>query len=142
MEKYKVFNDRSYNIGMVLANGVERVVKPGSYTLLSKDEIEHVASIAPKLFLGERQLRFEDRKLAVDMGFIADENAPLFDTAEIRKHLSGSIAKMKAWLETVTEPFLLDEVLTVARTMDLPASKLQVLQDKFPGQTLIESADS
>ena len=121
---------------------MERVVAPGSYTMLTKDEIEHVASIAPTLFRNEKQLRVEERKLAVEMGFVTEENMPVFDTAEITKHLSSSVTKLKAWLDTITEPYLLDEVLSTAKTMDLPASKLQVLQDKFPGQTLIESADS
>lgn len=96
-----------------------------------------MASIAPRLFRDEKQLRFDDRAFAVEMGFISEESVPIFNTDEIRKHLNSSVAKMKAWLDAIIEPYLLDEVLSVARTMDLPASKLQVIQDKFPNQMLI-----
>lgn len=125
----------------MLPSGVERVVAPGSYTLLTKEEIGHIASIAPTLFVNERQLRLEDRKLAVELSFVMDEATDLFDTAFIRKQLGQSAAKMKAWLETVTEPYLLEEVLAVVKTMDLPASKLQVIQERVPEQSLIQTTE-
>ena len=142
MERYRVFNDRQYNIGLTLPNGTERVVAPGAYTLLTQEEIEYIAGIAPRLFAGEKQLRLEDRKLAVELGFILDEHVAVFDDVLIRKQLQGSAAKIKAWLDTIEEAYLLDEVLAVAKAMDLSASKLQVIQDKFPGQTLIEASEA
>lgn len=141
MERYRVYNDRQYNIGLLLPNGTERVVSPGAYTLMTKEEIEHMTGIAPGLFAGEKQLRLEDRKLAVELGFVLSEDVAVFDAAFIRKQLGFGAAKVKAWLETVTEPYLLEEVLAVVRTMDLPASKLQVIQERVPGQALIQTAD-
>ena len=141
MERYRVYNDRRYNIGLQLPNGTERVVAPGAYTLLTQEEIEHITGVAPKLFMGETRLRLEERRLAVDLGFVLDENTPVFDEAFIRKQLGLSAAKMKAWLETVTEPSLLEEVFAVVRKMDLPASKLQVLQERFPNQALIQPVE-
>lgn len=137
-QRIRVYNDRKYDIGLLLQNGMERVVKPGSYTLLSREEIEHLAAIAPGMFFGENQLRLENRALAVELGFILDESVPVFGPDLIRKHLSGSAAKLKQWLDGITDPPLLEEVYEVARGMDLPASKLQVLQDRLPGKTLIE----
>lgn len=141
MERIKVFNDRQYNIGLAFANGTERVVTPGAFTLMNKEEIEHLASIAPGLFKGEKQLRLENRKLAVELGFVQSEEAPVFDEAFIRKQLGMSATKVKAWLETVTEPYLLEEIVKVVKTMDLPASKLQVIQERVPEQALIQTAD-
>lgn len=138
MEKVKVYNDRNHNVGLTLQNGTERVVQAKSYTLLTREDIDYLASIAPDLFIDECKLRLEDRKLAIDMGFIQDENAPMFDSAEIKKQLSGSAGKLRQWLHTIEKPFLLDEVFEVVKTMDLPASKLQILQEKFPDRALIE----
>jgi len=138
LDRIKVCNDRRYDIGVRLSNNTERVIPAGGFALLPKEEVEYLFSIAPKLFAGERQLRLEDRKLAVEFGFIQDEAAPLFGDAEIRKQLAGRVAAMKKWLDGITEPFLLDEIFTVARAMDLPASKLQVLQEKFPDRLLIQ----
>lgn len=77
----------------------------------------------------------------MEMGFILDEHVPVFGEADIRKHLSGSASKLKAWLEGITEPYLLEEIVAVALTMDLPASKLQVLQDRCPGKSFVAVAD-
>ena len=139
MDRYKVYNARAYNIGLLLQNGTERVVQSGSYTLLSRDDIEYVASIAPRLFIGERQLRLDDRKLAVELGFVKSEDTPVFGESEIRKQLAQRPQSIKAWLESIQEPFLLDEVFRVAQQMDLPATKLQIVQEIFPDRPLVSA---
>lgn len=56
-----------------------------------------MASIAPGLFDRERQLRLDDRELAVELGFIeAEDNKPLDDDM-IRKNLGLSPAKLRQW---------------------------------------------
>ena len=72
MEKIRVHNPRKFAIGLTLANGTERTVLPGSYTLLSKEDIEHLASFAPALFQDEKLLRIEERNLTAELGFIDD----------------------------------------------------------------------
>ena len=135
----KVYNDRKYPVGLILQNGLERVVHSAGYTLLSRDEIEFVASNAPRLFEGERQLRLEDRETAAQMGFIESTETPVMDDAEIRKKLSLRANQLKAWLDGVSEPYLLDAIYDVAMTMDLPASKLQLLQERMPDKEFIRA---
>lgn len=135
----KVYNDRKYPVGLILQNGLERVVHPAGYTLLSRDEIEFVASNAPRLFEGERQLRLEDREIAAQMGFIENAGIPVMDEEEIRKKLSLRANQMKAWLDDVKEAYLLDAICDVAMTMDLPASKLQLLQERMPDREFIRA---
>ena len=65
MEKTRVYNERKYDVGLLLQNGSERVIHAGSFALLARDEIEYLASIAPSLFENEKQLRLEDRGMAV-----------------------------------------------------------------------------
>lgn len=91
MEKTRVYNVRKYAIGLQLQNGAERVVMPGSFAVLAKDEIEYLASIAPLLFAGEKQLRLEDRALAAQLGFIESEAAEILDAESIRKRLSQRV---------------------------------------------------
>lgn len=138
-DKMKVYNDRKYPVGLILQNGLERVVHSASYTLLSRDEIEFVASNAPRLFEGERQLRLEDRETAAQMGFIESAETPVMDDAEIRKKLSLRTNQLKAWLDGVSEPYLLDAIYDVAMTMDLPVSKLQLLQERMPDKEFIRA---
>ena len=123
MEKTKVYNPRKYDIGLLLQNGSERVIHAGSFALLSRDDIDYLISIAPALFENEKQLRIEDR------------------AETIQKKLGLRIGQLKAWLDGVSEPYLLDAIYDVAMTMDLPASKLQLLQERMPDKEFIRTAD-
>ena len=139
MDKIRVYNPRKYDIGLVLQSGMERVIHPGSFTPMARDDIEYAASMAPALFEGEKQLRLEDRALAVQLGFIQDESEPTLDAEEIRKKLGQRPAQIKAWLDTIQEGYLLDAICDVAATMDLPASKLQLLQDRLPEREFLKT---
>lgn len=139
MEKIKVYNARKYAIGLILQNGAERVILPGSFALLTRDDIEYAGTIAPQLFVGEKQLYLEDRQLAAQLGFIDDPAVPRMDAEEIRKKLGMRPAQVKAWLDTVQEDYLLDAICDVATTMDLPASKLQLLQDRLPARDFLKA---
>lgn len=138
-KKTRVYNQRKYDVGMILQNGAERVVHPGSFILLSRDEIEYLASIAPALFDGEKQLRLEDRALAAQLGFVDDAQAETLDADVIRKKLNQRAPQLRAWLDGVTEPYLLDAICDVAAEMDLPASKLQLLQERMPGREFLHA---
>lgn len=100
-----------------------------------------MASIAPALFEGEKQLQLADRDLAVALSFIEGKEFRPLDEDEIRKRLGQSAVKIKAWLDTVSEPFLLDAIYTVSLTMDLSTSKLKVLQEKMPHRELLPTDD-
>lgn len=139
MEKIRVYNPRKYAIGVILQNGTERSILPGSFALLSKDDIEYLASIAPALFEGEKQLRLDDRNLAVDLGFIESVDQPVLDDEEIRKNLGQRVSSVKAWLAGIHEAYLLDAICDVAATMDLPASKLQLLQERMPEREFLKT---
>lgn len=132
MNKIRVSNPHKFSIGVSFFNGTERAILPGSFTLMTREEIEYLASFAPGLFEGEKLLRLEDRELAAELGFIDSVDDPMFDEDEIRKHLNQRAQQMKAWLDGVEEPYLLDEICDVAMKMDLPASKLQILQERMP----------
>ena len=99
MEKTRVYNPRKYDIGLLLQNGSERVIHAGSFALLSRDDIEYLISIAPALFENEKQLRIEDRALAVQLGVIDSEQAELLDAETIQKKLGLRIGQLKAWLD-------------------------------------------
>ena len=139
MEKTRVYNQRKYAVGLILQNGAERVVHPGSFILLSRDEIEYLASIAPALFDGEKQLRLGDRALAAQLGFVDDAQAETLDAEAIRKKLNQRLPQVKAWLDGISEPYLMDAICDVAAEMDLPASKLQLLQERAPGREFLRA---
>lgn len=135
----RVYNDRKYNIGLVKQNGIELVVKAGAFVALTREEIEYVASLAPGLFEGEKQLRVEDRELAVKLGFVASASAPRFDEPFIIEQLSQRPAQISKWLDGINEPYLLDMIYDVASKLDLPGSKLTLLKSKLPDREFIGS---
>jgi hypothetical protein len=137
VDKTRVYNQRKYSIGLALQNGLEYTIKPGSFALLTRDEIEYLASIAPTLFEGEKQLRLEDRALATQLGFVEGAQVESLDAEAIRKHLSQRAPQVKAWLDGIREPYLLDAICDVAAEMDLPASKLQLLKERMPNREFI-----
>ena len=64
---------------------------------------------------------------------------PVLNAEEIRKKLSLRPAKMKTWLDGIQEGYLLDAICDVAAEMDLPASKLQLLQDRLPEREFLKT---
>ena len=65
-------------------------------------------------------------------------NAHFSDDEDIRKHLASTPKKIGEWLDTITEPFVLDRVYDVAMSMDnLTAPKLKVLKAKMPERDFI-----
>lgn len=142
MEKIRVYNPRKYAIGLILQSGVERVIMPGTHTPLSLDDIEYAASMAPSLFQDEKQLVLEDRELASKLGFILDASIPPLNREEIQKKLNQRPAQLKTWLDSIQEGYLMDAICDVAAEMDLPASKLQLLQDRLPGREFLKTEET
>ena len=130
-DKVRVLNQTSYDIGLKLMNGAERNIHGGSFIVLSRDDVEYVMGLAPKLFVAPCQLLVQDDELLQDFGVAEKVDEVKIDREEIGRKLAGSLKSMKAWLETVDAPFVLDIIRQVADGMDLPASKQKVLDAKL-----------
>lgn len=139
MESIRVYNDRKYNIGLILQNGREQVIKHASFVNMLVDEVEYQISVAPGLFEGEKQLRLSERGLATELRLIEDETQPIFDEVYIREQLNQRPNLLAKWLDGIQEPYLLDMVYDVASAMDLPASKLKLLKERLPSKEFIGS---
>ena len=70
---------------------------------------------------------------------IDSEQTELLDAETIQKKLGLRISQLKTWLDNISEPYLLDAIYDVAMTMDLPASKLQLLQERMPDKEFIRA---
>ena len=132
LTQYRVNNPLKFPIGVRHYNGTECTIHPRSFTMMTVEEIEYLASIAPKMFVGEKMLRLEDRELAVALGFIDSVDTPVFDETEIRRRLNQRAPEIKEWLDGIKENFLIDMICDVADKMDLSASKQRLLQERMP----------
>lgn len=70
---------------------------------------------------------------------IDSEQAEVLDAETIQKKLRFRVCQLKTWLDGISEPYLLDAIYDVAMTMDLPASKLQLLQERMPDKEFIRA---
>lgn len=63
---------------------------------------------------------------------------PHMNDEEITAMLKKSVKQIEAWLNDMTDPAELHAVYIVAKEMDLPASKLKLLNAKVPTKDWLE----
>lgn len=136
-ERVRVRNVTTYNVGLKGQNGIEYNIKAGTFQTMNREDVEYNMAIAPKLFAAPARLVVEDESLNEMMGIDPTANE-VIDAAVAEKYLKGSAAKLRTWLEENKEPHVLEIVWETAQKMDLPTSKVKVLQDFVPSRNMIE----
>lgn len=136
-ERVRVRNVAPYNVGLKAQNGIEYNIKAGTFQAMNREDVEYNMAIAPALFAAPARLIVEDEELNKIMGIDPTESE-IVDAAVAEKYLKGSAAKLRAWLEENREPHVLEIVCEAAQKMDLPTSKVRILQEFVPGRNLTE----
>lgn len=145
--RYRVYNRCKYDIGVQLINGVQHNIKPDSFQLLSADDILYIESICnvDKFFAKKMLVVVDTNGKEVDLaelGIAAEESAALHhNDEEIIAALKQSVKKIEAWLSTIEDPAELHSIYEVAVKLDLPASKLSVLDKKIPDKDWLGKED-
>lgn len=142
-EKVKVYNRCKHNYGVTTAAGTSINIKPGSFAMLTEDDIAYIQSIvltskspfaSGKLVVGDEK----GAKVMEDLGIDKNESNYLEDDAAIEKKLKGTNASVKKWLEGITDAAILSNIVEIAKGLDLPNSKLKMLEEKYPNAGLYE----
>lgn len=131
-DKVRVRNVSTYDIGIRAINGIEHNIKAGLFIPMNRDDVEYNMALAPKLFEAPPQLIVEDEELNNIMG--VDVASEICDKAVAEKYLKGAANKLKAWLTENNKPNVLEVVFKTAKEMDLPASKIKILQEFMPNR--------
>lgn len=137
-DKIILRNLQKFDVGIVtLEKPLGVNIRPGSFAIVSQDELNYLASTCT--LLQDGILTVDDNQVeamqkigidpTTDPHFIKDE--------EIKKKLGGTAKKIREWLATVEEGYILDRVYDVAVSMNLSADKLKVLQEKMPNKNFI-----
>lgn len=140
MAKIKVYNRNSYDYGVVFADGIRsQNIRAGSFLPMEEDDIYFLDSISSTfrekhLIIDEKDSRAKE--IYQNLGFV-NEDDKVLSKEDIEKLLKGAFATMKAELEKIEEPHLRYQVYEVAKTMDLPASKIKFVEE-YSGQKLLE----
>ena len=74
-------------------------------------------------------------------GYPDPYSTPHLNDEEIVDKLGKSAKAIAAWLQDIEEPEELHAIFEVAKTLDLPASKLKVIQAKMPSKDVLEDTD-
>ncbi len=138
-EKIKLWNHQKFDVGIVtLENKIGTNIKAGSFALVTPDDIIYLASISDVFRRGI--LKVEDKDVEVMQGAGIDQkNDPNYITdEEIQKKLSGTVKKVKEWLNTIEEGYILDRVYDVAMNMNLSLDKIKVLNEKMPTKKFLD----
>ena len=138
-EKIKLLNPQKFDVGIVtLENKIGVNIKAGSFALVTSDDIAYLASISDVFRRGILKVEEKNVDVMQEAG-IDQQNDPHFITdEEIQKKLSGTVKKMKEWLATIDEGYILDRIYDVAMNMNLSLDKVKALNEKMPEKKFLD----
>jgi hypothetical protein len=131
-----VRNVTTHNIGVTTFlngnwNGFN--IKPDGILKMHVDDIQRLKNECTLFRDGELVLEMEKPEVAEfaeAVGINPEEKITLSD-AEIEKMLKGKVANLKAWIEE-QKPWDRGRIYDMAIEMDLPQSKMRVVQELMP----------
>ena len=140
---FRAYNRCKFDIGVTTAQGRQYNIKPGSFALLTLDDIAFIDSICQKKKLfGSGMLEAVDangKPLSFDqINVVEDEEHKIMSDEEITAALKKSIKAVTEWINGIDDPVELHAIYTVAVGMDLPASKLKILKAKMPNKDWLD----
>lgn len=137
-DRVRVRNTTPYDIGVMTQNGLGYNIKAKLFLMLNREDVEYIMAIAPKLFSHPAQLVVEDEELTQAAGIETVKEAA-YDDATIEKILKGSASKLKTFVEENKKNLHVLEMLCLASAeMDLPVSKVKVLQEVMPQRDFMD----
>ena len=146
--RYRVYNRCKHDIGVYISNGQQSLnIRAGSFAVLSVNDILYIESICGKrkYFSGKMLVPVDDsgKDLTLeDVGGFTDESAPVHhNEAEIEANLKKSLSSFKTWINSIEDPVELHQIWEVGKNMDLPASKLKILNSKMPNRDLLDEEE-
>lgn len=141
-ELYRVYNTCKYDIGVRLQDGRQYNIRPGTFILLDKNDIAMIENECrqdkyfAKGMLVAKTEQGEPINILNEFRIIEEEGHN--DEETIKAKLAQPLKKLEAWLNTVTDEAELFAIWDTAKTMDLPSSKLKLLNSKIPDRNWLE----
>ena len=138
--KIRLDNPNKFNVGIITPEKqYGQNIAPGAFIYVSNDELEYLMATTNLLQRGILRVHGEQKKEVEErLNIDSENNANFMSDEDIRKKLSGNANQLKKWLNGDIEPFVLERIAYIAKTMNLSMSKVQVLQDRIPNYEFIQ----
>lgn len=134
-DRVRITNGSQHDVGLISQSGIEYNIRPGTFITLTREDAEYMVAIAPKLFATKEhagELRMDDEETAKDLNLVAPGEPSPADDVVVRKALNGNMGSFRKYVAELKDQYLIDTVCQTAKAMDLPMSKMKVLQEAFP----------
>lgn len=134
-DKIRLTNTTKFDIGITLPEkplGLN--VKPGSFTMVTQDDIDYLMSMCDLLQRGFLQVDDAHKADVLgEMGIDEEEAVAFMSDEDIEKKLNGTVKKLQEWICDIDDKIMLGRIADIACGMEsLSASKLKILQNKMP----------
>ena len=144
-ERYRVWNRAKFSIGLKLMNGVEMNIQPGSFQILTVNDIIYIeATFTSSKFFGKKLLVITDdqnREIAIDsLGLQSPEANAHQNDEEIIAHLKSSAKKLEEWISAIEDREEMHAIYEVAKSIeaDIPLSKIKILKKYMPDKDWLD----
>lgn len=123
----RVLNKNHFSVGLKKMDGIGINIKPGSFALLSEEDVQWINSVSEVFAKGIVRLEEKDAHILTELGVHVEENPNVLTDDQIAAELRKTAKSIDKWLTQITEQFVLAHIAEIALTMDLPKSKLDTL---------------
>lgn len=140
--KFRVYNRCKFDIGVNFMNGLQFNIAAGSFIRMSVDDILFIEVNSKRKVFSSKMLVAvnedgEDLTLEEIGGYTDTYADAHLNDEEIMEQLDKPTKAVAEWIERIEDPEELFHIYEVSKTMDLPKSKLKLIQAKVPAHDVL-----
>ena len=144
-EYFRVYNRCKYDIGVTRQDNQSINIRAGNFVMLTANDIAFIEGLcANKRFFSQKMLVPVDdagNEVPLEKFLIYEDPDAVqhLNDGEIIAALKAPVKKVEEWLNKIDDPEELHAIYKVAMGLDLPASKLKILNAKIPNKDWLET---
>lgn len=145
MKLLRVYNKCNYDIGITLSSGQQPIIRANSFLPMTVNDILYLESIArgkKKPFSSKELVAVDDTNKELTLedigGYTDTYSEKHFGEKEITSNLKKSAKQIETWIAEIDDPSELYAIHKIAKEMDLPSSKMKLIEAKIPDPDMFD----